>query len=43
MHFSALVSPSEKIAIFSVGENRAEKCVYSPQARLPLTGYVYIG
>ena len=30
--FSALVSPAEKIAIFSAGETRAEKIVCSPQA-----------
>ena len=33
-HFSALTSPAEKIAIFSAGEVRAEKCVCSPQARI---------
>ena len=33
-HFSALASPAEKIAIFSAGEARAEKCVCSPQAKL---------
>ena len=30
-HFSAFVSPAEKIAIFSAGETKAEKCVCSPQ------------
>ena len=33
-HFSALASSAEKIAIFSAGEARAEKCVCSPQASL---------
>ena len=29
-HFSAFVSPAGKIAIFSAGETKAEKCVYFP-------------
>ena len=37
-HFSALVSPAEKKAIFSAGEARAEKCVCSPQAILRYVG-----
>ena len=32
-HFSAIVSPAEKIAIFSAGETKAEKCVCSTQAK----------
>ena len=32
-HFSAFISPAEKIALFSAGEARAEKCVCSPQAK----------
>ena len=40
-HFSALVSPAEKIAIFSAGETRAEKCVCFPQASRICTPYKF--